>query len=101
MSIQQTNLFSVYTLQPRETAPSALLTTNPPCALQVVRKPSGLVKNDKGQWVKPGKDLDSLKALESASFADEPQRFIPEREWRGQRKGYYFAMVGRCKLNPG
>ena len=59
--------------------------------VQVVRKgPSGLIKNDKGQWVKPGKDSSALKA-QGAAFSNDPQRFIPEKQWQGERLGYYFT----------
>ena len=47
------------------------------------RGPSGLVKNEKGQWVKPGKDTlaAAAAAADAASVAaGEPQRFIPERQ---------------------
>jgi hypothetical protein len=62
------------------------------CGQQVVRRgPSGLVKNAKGQWVKP--DRKPLAADTSAAGEPgEPQGFIPERQWKGQRLGYYFAM---------
>ena len=52
-----------------------------------------LVKVD-GKWVKPSKDRDgrASKAGVSHELGSEPQRFIPEKEFRGARLGYYFAM---------
>jgi len=56
-------------------------------------KKGHLVKVD-GKWVKPSKDRDGLgsKAGVSHGLGSEPQRFIPEKEFRGARLGYYFAM---------
>ena len=56
-------------------------------------KKGNLVKVD-GKWVKPSKDRDGLgsKAGVSHGLGSEPQRFIPEKEFRGARLGYYFAM---------
>jgi hypothetical protein len=67
------------------------------CGQQVVRRgPSGLVKNAKGQWVKPD-SKPSAADTSAAGEPGEPQRFIPERQWKGQRL-YYFAM-GRGVLS--
>ena len=56
-------------------------------------KKGNLVKVD-GKWVKPSKDRDGRgsKAGVSHELGSEPQRFIPEKEFRGARLGYYFAM---------
>ena len=66
----------------------------------VVRKgTSKLVKNEKGQWVKPRHDRPIVvgdAAAPSAETAgkrdrDRPERFIPAKAWVGERSGYYFA----------
>ena len=56
-------------------------------------KKGNLVKVD-GKWVKPSKDRDGRGSKPGVSHAlgSEPQRFIPEKEFRGARLGYYFAM---------
>ena len=72
----------------------------------VRRGPSGHW-DDKGHWVKPGKDKGqataNLKVLsvEATIDASEPQRFIPEKGWRGQRVGYYFAMGTQGRARHG
>ena len=68
-------------------------------------KKGNLVKVD-GKWVKPSKDRDGRGSKPGVSHAlgSEPQRFIPEKEFRGARLGYYFAMgkhgLGYYKDDP-
>ena len=68
----------------------------------VVRKgTSKLVKNEKGQWVKPRHDRPVVVAAAAAPIAetagkrdqdrDRPERFVPAKAWVGERAGYYFA----------
>ena len=73
----------------------------------VVRRGPAGHWDDKGRWFKPGKDKGqpgaNLKVVSVEATVDgsEPQRFIPEKGWRGQRVGYYFAMGAQGRARHG
>ena len=80
------------TIRTRCTAAAARKTTPSATSDRSTRR-RDLVKVD-GKWVKPSKDRDGRGSKPGVSHAlgSEPQRFIPEKEFRGARLGYYFAM---------